>query len=132
VSGCEILKCIGLEGTAVLVLGRQYSPWRSNSYCPLAIFTLEAFKDHPQYWHRRHSCNRILLMTTTKARLGMFSAPFAWRSISHHRPSCQRLHCLRIRLIAPISVLLIYIPPMFPTAFIFFFSRALPRTPSEQ
>ena len=86
--------------------GRQYSPWRSNLYCPLAISTLEAFKDHPQYWHRRHSYNPIPLMTTTKARLGMFSAPYAWCSISHHRLSCPRSHCLRSRLIIHISGLL--------------------------
>ena len=132
VSGCEILKCIGLEGTAVLVRGQRYSRWRFSLCCPLAISILEAFKDHPQYWHRRHSYNPIPLMTTTKARLGMFSAPFAWRSISHHRLFCQRSHCLRPRLITHISGLLLYIPRSFPTAFIFFSSHALPRAPSEQ
>jgi hypothetical protein len=132
VSGCEILKCIGLEGTAVLVLGRQYSPWRSNLYCPLAISTLEAFKDHPQYWHRRHCYNPLPLMTTTVAALGTIYVPFAWPSISHHRLPCQRLHCLRPRLITPISGMLIYVRRRSPTAFICFSSHALRRTPSEQ
>ena len=134
VSGCEILKCIGLEGTAVLVLGRQYSPWRSSSFCPLATSISKTSRVHPPLWWRNRRRNPIPLSTTmtTAVSAGIISAAFARRLNRHHLLFCRRLHCLRPRLIILIGGLLIYIPRRFPTAFIFFSSRALPRTPSEQ